>query len=62
LNADLARKAKDLGIPLIIDSDSHSVRGLSKTEGIVQARRGWIEKKDVVNTKTWKEFERLLKD
>lgn len=45
------RKAKEAGVKMIIDSDSHSVEHLEFLKyGIAQARRGWAEAKDVVNT------------
>ncbi|KKW46661.1 MAG: polymerase X family protein, partial [Parcubacteria group bacterium GW2011_GWB1_56_8] len=38
------------GVKLAIDSDAHSSAHFSYLEcGIAQARRGWVEKKDVVN-------------
>ncbi len=58
LNDLHAKRAKELGIMLTIDSDAHHPRDLSYRFGITQARRGWIEKGDVLNTKSWKEFEK----
>jgi DNA polymerase (family 10) len=29
--------------------------------GIGQARRGWIEAKDVLNTRSWEKLKKLLK-
>ncbi|MGB9594855.1 MAG: DNA polymerase/3'-5' exonuclease PolX [Candidatus Poribacteria bacterium] len=47
------RKAKDKGILLTINTDAHSISDLSFMKyGIYTARRGWLEKKDVLNTKT----------
>lgn len=43
------RRAKELGVKVCIGSDAHSIRGFSYEFGIAQARRGWLEKKDVVN-------------
>jgi DNA polymerase (family 10) len=57
----LCRRAKEMNIPICINSDSHAVRGFDKRFGISQARRAWLEKADVVNAKTWKEFERWIK-
>jgi DNA polymerase (family 10) len=40
------------GVKMSIDSDAHSVLHIPYLEyGIAQARRGWAEKKDIVNTK-----------
>ncbi len=61
LNDQLARRAKDMGVMLCIDSDAHHFKDLDRRFGVMQARRGWIEPKDVLNTKTWKEMEKWLK-
>jgi len=56
------RKAVAAGVKLVIDSDAHSIHHLRLTEfGVAQARRGWAEKKDVVNTRPLKEFLGCLK-
>lgn len=57
-----AAKAKELGIPIVINTDAHSVSGLDVMQyGVYQARRAGLTKKDIANTKTWKQFHRLLK-
>ncbi|HVW66641.1 MAG TPA: DNA polymerase/3'-5' exonuclease PolX [Candidatus Peribacteraceae bacterium] len=61
LNDIHCKRAKELGVMLSIDSDAHHFREYDYRFGITQARRGWIEKKDVLNTKTWKELEVFLK-
>jgi DNA polymerase (family X) len=44
--------AKQAGVKLVISSDAHSPRGFSFLEyGIGQARRGWLEADDVLNTR-----------
>lgn len=44
------RKAIEAGVKISIDSDSHSARHFDVLKfGIAQARRGWAEKKDVIN-------------
>lgn len=53
LNDVLARRAKDAGCKLCIDSDAHRAGELDYRYGIMQARRGWVEAKDVVNTMDW---------
>ncbi|HBN10086.1 MAG TPA: DNA polymerase/3'-5' exonuclease PolX [Cyanobacteria bacterium UBA8530] len=46
-----ARRARDLGIPLALDTDSHQSGGLDAMRyAVATARRGWVEKKDVINT------------
>ena len=50
------------GVKIAIDSDAHSVYHFKFLEyGIAQARRGWAEKKDVVNAFSWPEMLKLLK-
>lgn len=57
-----AAAAKDLGIPIVISTDSHSVNGFEVLEfGIDQARRAGLTKADVANTKSLKDFKQLLK-
>ncbi|MFN0056749.1 MAG: DNA polymerase/3'-5' exonuclease PolX [Planctomycetales bacterium] len=57
-----AAAARDLGIPIIIDTDAHSVTGLDVMQyGVFQARRAGLEAKDVANTRSWKEFKKLLR-
>ena len=51
LNDQYCRKAKELGIPVVISNDAHSLADFSHHQhGILQARRGWLEKKNVLNT------------
>ena len=53
--------ARDEGVLVSIDSDAHSVFEFSNlTFGIGQARRGWLEAKDVLNTRSLKELTPLL--
>lgn len=61
LNDVLCKRAKEMGVTICISSDAHAVRGLNYRFGISQARRGWLTKTDVANTKSWKEFERWMK-
>lgn len=62
LNEIQAAAAKDLGIPIVISTDSHSVNGFEVlTYGVDQARRAGLTKEDVANTRTWAQFRKLLK-
>jgi DNA polymerase (family 10) len=55
-----ARAAKEAGLKLCVNSDAHQIRAQNYVElGIGQARRGWLTKADVVNTRTWKQIEKL---
>jgi DNA polymerase (family 10) len=57
-----ARAAREAGLKVVIDSDGHEVGALDFVElGVGQARRAWLTKEDVVNTRTWKQVEKLQK-
>ena len=44
------RKAKELGVRVAIGTDAHSSDGLDMMRfGVMVARRGWLEKDDVIN-------------
>ncbi len=48
----LVRRARDLGVTLSIGADAHSVAGMSNVPvGVGIARKGWLEPKDVLNTR-----------
>jgi DNA polymerase (family 10) len=45
------RMARDRGVKIVISTDAHTTRGLTAMRyGVQIARRGWLEKKDVINT------------
>jgi DNA polymerase (family X) len=51
------RMAKQRGVKIVISTDSHTTRNLQFMKyGVETARRGWIEKKDVINTLPLGEF------
>src|SRR5436190_23828512 len=53
-----ARAAREAGLKVAIDSDGHSVGAPDYVElGVGQARRAWMTKADVLNTRTWKHIE-----
>jgi DNA polymerase (family 10) len=53
--------AKRAGVPIVINTDAHSTDQLDKMRyGIMQARRAGLTKADCANTKTWKQFEKML--
>jgi DNA polymerase (family 10) len=57
-----ARAAREAGLKLVIDSDGHQIGALDYVElGVGQARRAWLTKDDVLNTRTWKQIEKLRK-
>ena len=56
------RMAKEAGVLVSINSDAHTIADLANLKyGIGQARRGWLEKRDVLNTLPLQEVRRLLK-
>ncbi|KKS01694.1 MAG: PHP domain protein [Candidatus Yanofskybacteria bacterium GW2011_GWA2_41_22] len=62
LKDEYIRKAVETGVKLAIDSDAHSASHFQYLEyGIAQARRGWAEKKDIINTKDLEDMLKLLK-
>lgn len=62
LNDIHCKMAKDMGIKIAISTDSHSTGGYdTMSYGIGQARRGWIEADDVINTRNVDELKKLLK-
>jgi DNA polymerase (family 10) len=55
------RMAKAMGVKLAISTDSHSAAQLGYMRlGVAQARRGWLEAADVLNTRPWPELKKLL--
>lgn len=57
------REAKRWKCNFSINSDAHSTDGLDMISiGVKWAKRGWVEKKDVVNTRSWQELAKLLKN
>jgi DNA polymerase (family 10) len=56
------RLAKEKGVKLVISTDSHHTSHLANAKyGVLTARRGWLEKKDVLNTLPAAEFEKAMK-
>jgi len=54
---DLVKEAKEMGIKFVVNTDAHEVEGLGLMKyGVDVARRGWCEKKDVVNTYSLEDF------
>ena len=52
---------KEEGVLISINSDAHSVYDFANLRfGIGQARRGWLEKHDVLNTRSLKELRLLI--
>jgi DNA polymerase (family 10) len=50
------------GVKLAISSDAHSTRGFGGIRfGVDQARRGWLEAGDVINTRSLAQLRKLSK-
>ena len=56
------RMAKEEGVLLAVNTDAHSMLDLENARfGVGQARRGWLERTDVLNTRAYAELRKLLK-
>ena len=56
------KRAKELQVPVVINPDAHSIKGLGDIDyGVMIARKGWLERDDILNSLTAGEMsERLL--
>jgi DNA polymerase (family 10) len=55
------RQARELGVRFLIDTDAHEPENLDQLRyGVGNARRGWAEKRDVINTLPLADFERFI--
>jgi DNA polymerase (family 10) len=62
LNDVNARRAAELGLKLVIDSDAHHPDGFDDLYwGIAMARRAWLTQADVLNTLEWDDLKKYLK-
>ncbi|HHV24090.1 MAG: DNA polymerase/3'-5' exonuclease PolX [Methanosarcina sp.] len=62
LNDEFILRAKTFGLKFCISTDSHSTTGLGLMRyGLGQARRGWLEKEDVVNTYPYSRLNEIFK-
>lgn len=62
LNDVWSKAAKEMRVKLAINTDAHEVGQLGLMRyGVMVARRGWLEKKDVLNTLGLKELKATLK-
>jgi DNA polymerase (family 10) len=56
------KMAKDIGVQVVISTDAHSITDLDFMRfGVYQARRGWLELADILNTQNLKQLRRLFK-
>ncbi|MDY6862193.1 MAG: DNA polymerase/3'-5' exonuclease PolX [Thermodesulfobacteriota bacterium] len=62
LNDIGCRRAKELGAKVVINSDAHVLNQLDYMEfGVSVARRGWLEKEDILNTLDLNSFLKTIK-
>lgn len=56
------RLAKRLGVKLVISTDAHTIRQMEFLKfGVSVARRGWLEKEDVINTLELDDLKKVFK-
>jgi DNA polymerase (family X) len=56
------KMAKDMGVKVAISTDTHRIDDLDYMRfGVSQARRGWLEADDVINTRSLTDLKKLLK-
>ncbi len=61
LNDIYAKAAKEMDLKLAISTDAHATTNLDFMHcGVDQARRGWLESDDVLNTRAWTDLKKLL--
>ncbi len=57
LEAQYARRAAEMGIPICIDTDAHAIDQMDLMRyGVITARRGWVEARSVINTWSLDQF------
>ena len=57
-----AKMAKEMGIMIAVSTDAHSVNELNFMRfGVYQARRGWLESGNVLNSRSWKDLKKLIR-
>ncbi len=62
LNDTGCRRAKELGVMLALTTDAHLAEQLDNAAyGISVARRGWLQKKDLLNCLSWEKVRKKIK-
>jgi len=62
LNDANLRQAKQQGVKIVINTDSHHTSHMEKIRfGVLQARRAWLTNDDVLNTQPVEKFEKAMK-
>lgn len=61
LNDVHAKAAKEMGAKMVIGTDSHAIDHMRFLKfGVAMARRGWLEKEDILNTYDLSKIEKML--
>jgi DNA polymerase (family 10) len=61
LNDIHAKQAKEQGVRFVIGTDAHNISHLPFMRlGVATARRGWLEKRDILNTYALKDIQKIL--
>jgi DNA polymerase (family X) len=62
LNDANLRRAKEYGVKIVVNTDSHHTSHMEKMKyGILQARRAWLSKQDILNTLPAESFATAIK-
>ena len=62
LTDTLVREAIKQGVKLVSNTDAHAIEQMDNMRfGISVARRGWAERKHIVNTLPWVEFKKMFR-
>lgn len=62
LNDVYCRMARDAGVRLCVNTDAHRMRDFDNiVHGVGQARRGWLESRDIINTRSLAELLPMLR-
>jgi len=57
------RRAREMGVALCLNTDAHAPGHLARQEyGVITARRGWVEPRDVLNTRPFDVLAELRRD
>jgi DNA polymerase (family 10) len=57
-----ARMAGEAGVKIAVNTDAHQLSALQHIEmGVAQARRAWLTKEQVLNTRSWPQIQKLLR-
>ena len=58
----VCKLGKELGVKFVISTDAHDLRSLSHgIYGVWMARKGWLEKADIINCLGYHEFQDILR-